>query len=48
MLDDLKRQLKAGEKVPLTLTIQRSDISRAVFTIEAEARSATATQSHPH
>lgn len=48
MLDDLKRQLKAGEKVPLTLTIQRADFSPAVFTGEAKARSATATHSHPH
>ncbi|MBI2295352.1 MAG: copper chaperone PCu(A)C [Betaproteobacteria bacterium] len=48
MLDDLKRPLKAGEKVPLTLIIQRADFSRAVFTIEAEARSATATRSHHH
>lgn len=48
MLEDLKRPLKAGETVPLTLTIQRADFSRAVFTIEAEARSATAARSPHH
>jgi copper(I)-binding protein len=33
MLVDLKRPLKPGDKVPLTLTVQRADFSRAVFTV---------------
>jgi hypothetical protein len=40
MLIDLKRTLKPGEKVPLTLTVQRADASRATFTVQAEVRAA--------
>lgn len=40
MLSDLKRPLKAGERVPLTLTVERPDSSRAVFTVQAEVRAA--------
>lgn len=43
MLIDLKQPLKPGEKVPLTLTVQRPDASsRSVFTVQAEVRTAAA------
>jgi len=49
MLIDLKQPLKAGEKVPLTLTVQRADFSRAVFTVQAEVRDASgSTGAHHH
>lgn len=39
MLLDLKQPLKAGDKVPLTLTVQRDDrSSRSVFTVQAVVR----------
>ena len=39
MLVDLKQPLKAGDKVPLTLTVQRADnSSRSVFTVQAVVR----------
>lgn len=39
MLVDLKQPLKAGDKVPLTLTVQRADYaSRSVFTVQAVVR----------
>lgn len=49
MLIELKRPLKAGERVPLTLTVQRADFSRAVFTVQAEVRDAAGPPgSHQH
>jgi hypothetical protein len=39
MLIDVKQPLKAGDKVPLTLTVQRADLSnRFVLTVQAEVR----------
>ena len=40
MLIDLKRTLKPGDKVPLTLTIERADASRTTIAVRAEVRSA--------
>lgn len=48
MLMDLKQALKPGDRVPLTLTVQRPDSSRAVFTIEAEVRAAAPGPAHHH
>lgn len=48
MLMDLKQVLKPGDRVPLTLTVQRPDFSRAVFTIEAEVRTAAPEAGHHH
>jgi len=48
MLVDLQRPLKAGEKVPLTLTVQRADFSRAVFTVQADVRDAAGAAAHHH
>lgn len=48
MLVDLKRQLKPGEKVPLTLTVQRADSSLAAFTVQAEVRAAADALPHHH
>jgi copper(I)-binding protein len=47
MLLDLKSPLKAGDKLPLTLTVQR-DGSRSVFTVQATVRSAAGAESHHH
>lgn len=48
MLIDLKQPLKPGDKVPLTLTVQREDLgSRAIFTVQAEVRTLTAS-THNH
>ena len=46
MLLDAK-PLKPGDKVPLTLTVQR-DGSRSVFTVEAIVRGADGSTSHRH
>lgn len=46
MLMDLKRALKPGDRVPLTLTVQRPDFGRAVFTIEAGVRAAAPEPAH--
>jgi len=46
MLLELKQPLKAGDKVPITLTVQR-DGSRSVFTVQALVRSA-APSAHDH
>lgn len=47
MLVDLKRPLKPGDKVPLTLTVERADrASRSVFTIEAVVRAPGARDAH--
>lgn len=41
MLVDLRQPLKPGEKVPLTLTVERPGAaSRSSFTVEAEVRDA--------
>ncbi len=49
MLVDLKRPLKAGDKVPLTLTVQRADAaSRSVFTVQAVVRDRPAEKPHHH
>ncbi len=48
MLIDLQRPLKPGEKVPLTLTIQRADFSHVVFTVQAEVREAAVAKAHQH
>jgi len=39
MLLEIKRQLKAGEKVPLTLTVEQGGKKKAVA-VEAEVREA--------
>jgi periplasmic copper chaperone A len=38
MLLDLKQQLKAGDSVPLTLTVERADKSVATIEVRAEVR----------
>lgn len=49
MLVDLRQPLKAGDKVSLTLTVQRADhASRSVFTVQAVVRSGPAEKPHPH
>jgi len=49
MLIDVKQPLKPGDKVPLTLTVQRADLSsRSVFTVQAEVRAAAAESAHRH
>jgi copper(I)-binding protein len=49
MLVDLKQPLKPGDKVPLTLTVQRADLaSRSVFTIQAEVRNPGPESAHHH
>jgi len=49
MLVDLKQPLKAGDKVQLTLTVQRADnASRSTFTISAVVREAAADPPHHH
>ena len=40
MLLDLKKSLKRGDKVPLRLTLQRTDRSKTVLEVQAEVRSA--------
>lgn len=49
MLIDVKQPLKTGDKVPLTLTVQRADLSkRSVFTVQAEVRAAAPENAHRH
>jgi hypothetical protein len=49
MLIDLKQALKPGDKVPITLTVVRDDLtSRAHFTVQAEVREAAAAKGHQH
>ena len=49
MLMELKQPLKPGDRVPLTLTVQRADFSsRSVFTVEAEVRDAVRGKATPH
>lgn len=47
MLVDLKQPLKAGDKVPLTLTVRRADHA-SVFTVQAVVREAAAEKPHQH
>ncbi len=46
MLVDLKRPLKAGDSVPLTLTIERADKTRASVEVKAEVRDMSAAAAH--
>ena len=47
MLFDLKRTLKLGEKIPLTLTVLRADrAARAVFTVYADVRAGLPEKAH--
>jgi hypothetical protein len=49
MLVDIKQPLKPGDRVPLTLTVQRADLaSRSVFTVHAEVRSPGSGEAHSH
>lgn len=49
MLIDLKQPLKRGDKVPITLTVLRNDLtSRAIFSVHAEVRDAARPASHQH
>lgn len=48
MLIDLKRALKPGDKVPITLTVLREDASRTLFTVQAEVREAAAAKELHH
>jgi hypothetical protein len=48
MLVDLKQPLKAGDKVPLTLSVQASGMSLTTLKIEAEVRAVGAVNSHQH
>ena len=49
MLVDIKQPLKPGDKVPLTLTVQRADFaSRNVFTVQAEVRGPGSDAPHRH
>ena len=49
MLIDLKQTLKPGDKVPITLTVLREDLSsRALFTVQAEVREAVPAKEHQH
>lgn len=42
MLIDIKRELKAGERVPLTLTLQDQKGGKATLQLDAEVRAAAA------
>ena len=46
MLVDLKRPLKPGERIPLAVTVERADSSRATITVEAEVRAADGVMMH--
>jgi copper(I)-binding protein len=49
MLIDIKQPLKPGDKVPLTLTVQRADLTgRSVFTVQAEVRASAPDTAHNH
>jgi periplasmic copper chaperone A len=49
MLVDLKQPLKTGDKVPLTLTVQRpAAASRSVFTVQAVVRDGSSEKPHHH
>lgn len=48
MLIDLKQPLKAGDKVPLVLSVQVPGAAPAAIAIEAEVRAAAAGAAHKH
>ena len=48
MLIDLKRPLKDGDKVPLTLTIEGAGAARSTVKVEAEVRSEGGAKAHQH
>ena len=48
MLVDLKQPLKAGDKVPLTLSVQSPGMSLTTLKIEAPVRADGAAESHKH
>jgi copper(I)-binding protein len=48
MLVDLKQPLKAGDKVPLTLSVQSSGTSLTTLKIEAEVRGNGGGETHQH
>lgn len=48
MLIDLKQPLKAGDKLPLVLSVQSSGTSLTMLKIEAEVRDAAGTPAHSH
>lgn len=48
MLLDLKRELKAGERVPLKLTVEHADKKRETVELAVEVRSLTGERKHGH
>jgi len=49
MLIDIRRELKAGERVPLTLTVQDSHGASSTLKVDAEVRAAAGGgQMHMH
>jgi periplasmic copper chaperone A len=48
MLINVKRPLKEGDKVPLTLTVQGAGDSRSMVTVDAGVRSVGAIAQHQH
>ena len=48
MMMDLKRPLKAGERVPLQLTIELADRRRETIALEVEVRDMTGEARHGH
>ncbi len=48
MLMDLKRPLKAGEKIPLELRLETRDGKRVTQPVEIEVRAAAVSQDHTH
>ena len=48
MLIDIKRPLKAGDKLPLTLTIEGAGGARSTVKIDAEVRGEDSAKAHEH
>lgn len=48
MLIGVKRPLKEGDKVPLTLTVQTPDGAKSTLKVEAEVRAAGGAKAHQH
>ena len=48
MLIDIKRELKAGERVPLTLTVQDPRGTKSTLQVDAEVRREAAAGGHMH
>jgi len=48
MLMDLKRPLKPGDKVPLTLKVEQGNNNRSIFTVQAEVRAVATGANHQH